>query len=85
MQNILPKIKISSLSIIKVGLPGKRTFKSSLSLTDFIVPSPNFIGSEPFDTQNGDISLLHYLVYYSWLQFISLLDYSFLHLDHKYL
>ena len=65
MQNILPKIKISSLSIIKVGLPGKRTFKSSLSLTDFIVPSPNFIGSEPFDTQNGDISLLHYLVYYS--------------------
>ena len=65
MQNILPKIKISSLSIIKVGLPGKRTFKSSLSLTGFIVPSPNFIGSEPFDTQNGDISLLHYLVYYS--------------------
>ena len=64
MQNILPKIKTSSLSI-KVGLPGKRTFKSSLSVTDFIVPRPNFIGSEPFDTQNGDISLLHYLVYYS--------------------
>ena len=69
MRNILPKIKTYPLSI-KIGLPGKRTFKSSLCVTDFTVPSSNFICSEPFDTQNEDISLP---------------DHSALHLDHKYL
>ena len=53
-----------------MGLPGKRTFKSSLCVTDFVVLSLNFICSEPFDTQNEDISLP---------------DHSALHLDHKYL
>ena len=66
-QNILPKIKTYSLSI-KIGLPGKRTFKSSLCVTDFTVSSPNFICSEPFDTKNEDISLP---------------DNSALHLDHN--
>ena len=56
MQNILPKIKTYSLSI-KIGLPRKRTFKSSLYVTDFTKLLPNFIRSEPFDTQNEDISL----------------------------
>ena len=69
IQNILPKIKTYSLSI-KIGLPGKRAFKSSLCVTDFTVLSLNFILSEPFDTQNEDISLL---------------DHSALHVDHKYL
>ena len=69
IQNILPKIKTYSLSI-KIGLPGKRTFKSSLCVTDFTVSSPNFIRSVPFDTQNEDISLP---------------GHSALHLDHKYL
>ena len=69
MENILPKIKTDSLPI-KIGLPGKRAFKSSLCVTDFTVSSPNFIRSEPFDTQNEDISLP---------------DHSALHLDHKYL
>ena len=62
IQNILPKMKTYSLSI-KIGLPGKRTFKSSLC-----VLLPNFIRSEPFDTQNEDISLPNQ---------------STLHLDHK--
>ena len=62
IQNILPKMKTYSLSI-KIGLPGKRTFKSSLW-----VLLPNFIRSEPFDTQNEDISLPNQ---------------STLHLDHK--
>ena len=69
IQNILPTIKTSCLSI-KIGLPGKRAFKSSLCVTDFTVSSPNFILSGPFDTQNEDISLP---------------DHSALHLDHKYL
>ena len=56
MQNVLPKIKTYSLSI-KIGLPEKRTFKLSLCVTDFTVSSPNFILSEPFETQNEDISL----------------------------
>ena len=62
IQNILPKMKTYFLSI-KIGLPGKRTFKSSLC-----VLLPNFICSEPFDTQNEDISLPNQ---------------STLHLDHK--
>ena len=53
-----------------MGLPGKRTFKSSLCVTDFVVLSLNFIRSEPFDTQNEDISLP---------------DHSALHLDYRYL
>ena len=69
MKNILPKIKTYSLSI-KIGLPGKRSFKSSLCATDFTVSSPSFIRSEPFDTQNEDLSLS---------------DHSALHLEHKYL
>ena len=68
-QNKLPKIKTYSLSI-KIGLPGKRDFKSSLCLTDFTVSLPKFIPSEPFDTQNKDYSLP---------------DHSDLNLDHKYL
>ena len=69
MQNMLPKIKIYSLSIM-IGLTGKRTFKSSLCVTYFTVSSPNFIRREPFNTQNEDISLP---------------DHSALHLGHKYL
>ena len=69
IQNIPPKIKTYSLSI-KIGLPEKRSFKSSLCVTYFTVSSPNFIRSESFDTQNQDISLP---------------DHSALHLDHKYL
>ena len=69
MQNILPKIKSYSL-FIKIGLPRKRTLKSSLCVTDFTVSSTNFIRSEPFDTRNGNISLP---------------DHSALHLDHRYL
>ena len=68
IQNILPMIKVYSLSI-KRGLPGKRTFKPSLRVTGFTVSSPNFILSEQFHTQNEDISLP---------------DHSALHLDHKY-
>ena len=56
VKNILPKIKTYSLSI-KIGLPGKRTFKSFLCVANFTVSSPNFICSELFDTQNEDISL----------------------------
>ena len=69
LQNILPKIKTYSLSI-KIELPGKRTFMSSLCVTDFIVSSPSLIRSEPFYTQNEDISLP---------------DHSASHLDHRYL
>ena len=69
MQNILPEIKTYVLSI-KIGLARKRTFKSSLCVTDFTVSSSNFIRCEPFDTQKMDISLLEHKV---------------LHLDHKYL
>ena len=69
MQNILPKIKTYSLSI-EIELPEKRTFKSSLCVTGFTVSSPNSILSEPFDTQNEDVTLP---------------DHSALHLDHKYL
>ena len=67
MQNILPKIKTYSQSV-KIGLPGKGTFKSSLCVTDFTASSPNFVRSEPFNTQNEDISLP---------------DHSALHLDHR--
>ena len=67
MRNVLPKIKPYSLSI-KLGLPGERTFKSSLCVTDFTVSSPNFVHSMSFDTQNDDISLT---------------DHSALHLDHR--
>ena len=67
MQNMLPKIKISSLSIM-IGLPGKRSFKSSLCVTYFTASSPNFIRRGPFNTQNEDISLP---------------DHSALHLGHK--
>ena len=56
MQNILPKIKTYSLSI-KIGLSGKRTYKSCLCATDFTLSSPNYIRSEPFGSQNDDISL----------------------------
>ena len=69
MQNIHPKVKIYSLSI-KIGLPGKRNFKSSVCVTVFPVSSVNFIRSEPFDTQNEDISLP---------------DHGAFHLDNKYL
>ena len=69
MENILKKIKTYSLSI-KIGLPGKRTFKSSLCVTDFTGSLLNFIRSEPFDTLHEDISLP---------------DRSALHLDHRYL
>ena len=69
MPNILPKIKTYSL-FIKIELPGKRTLKSSLCVPDSTVTSSNFIRSEPFDTQNEDISLV---------------DHSVLHLDYKYL
>ena len=68
IQNML-KIKSYSLSI-KIGLPGKRAFKSSLCVTDFTGSLPNFILSQPFVTQNEDIILP---------------DHSALHLDHKYL
>ena len=69
MQHILPKTKAYFLSI-KKGLPGKRTFKSSLCVIDFTVSLPKFIRSEPSDIQNEDISFL---------------DHSALHLDPKYL
>ena len=69
MQNMLPKIKTYSLSI-KIKLPGKRTFKSSLCMTDFIVSSPNLIRSELYEIQNEDISLP---------------DHRALRLDHEYL
>ena len=69
IQNILPKIKTYSLSI-KIRLPAKRAFKSSLCVTDFTVSLPKFILSEPLDTQNEDISLP---------------EHSASHLDRKYL
>ena len=69
MQNIIPKIKAYFLSV-RIRLPGKKFFKSSLCVTDFTVSSPSFIRNEPFETQNEDINLpVH----------------SDLHLDHKYL
>ena len=45
MQNIFSKIQTYSI-LIKLGLQGKRTFKSSLWVTDFTASSPNFIHSE---------------------------------------
>ena len=42
MQNILPKIKTYSL-FIKIALPGRRSFKSSLYVSDLSVLLPNFI------------------------------------------
>ena len=69
IQHILPKIKTYLLSI-KIRLTEKGTFKSFLCATDITVSLPNFICSEPFDTQNEDVSLL---------------DHSDLHLDHKYM
>ena len=66
---MLPKIKGYSLSI-KIVLPGQRTFKSFLCVTDLTVLSPSFFCNVPFDIQNKGINLL---------------DHSALHLDYKYL
>ena len=71
IQNILYTFKDKNLfPIHQDRITRKMNFHIIFMCVDFTVSSPKFIRSEPFDTQNEDISLP---------------DHSALHLDHKYL